>query len=640
MNTEDTRKHDKFELADQSTNAGLDLMAEHSRDVASTGALANEVPKVADELDENQGPSDVIQILVQRRKLDGRGEYCGAVFGPLMDIASVLAVENNEVLNVGRYCRLYLETRIRKNKASMVRIEKYAEEDTRVNKTTSNVQEFGSKIFLMEDVKWTADVHFVSVLEDDNKNLPRTNVTAFSTSRCIVHEAGCHALMIRTDIIVFQQHGYTTGHKSDWNTSTNLEEIILYSLNYDVLQVFLFPQIEFYVPDIEFYANIRFSRACPKFDMQFLKISSSIAASTTRLQSNGTRLVWTLTVDVADVIAGGGGVVSIRILYRLRRSSVSKSKIRTIRTDVRIIHRLSTSRQVHCECTVFEKNPSFTGCLGSSLMVEINERGTVIGMVARKKQVCFGLFLKRDEDSDLASLPLFKRSQHALFPFVAPNSSLNGILKSAWAPMSIGVGKFDRSTRCPSFLTTTTSSLFKTLTLKKVVQSEQRQGRSVPSPYPWPLQVRLDCSRFPTTLLGFEYMDRRPANKIIVEDVDGRSVLMRGSFGSRTNIEFSGIQTLRSQSHSCKVFFGQTVVDAIERALTFVEAKREASPMDSRFNSCFGVNECYVANAMLEENERLNPTASSLSASNLNITPRTLFRIKNRRKIQVRKQFE
>ncbi|KAK0217141.1 hypothetical protein IW262DRAFT_1299096 [Armillaria fumosa] len=50
--------------------------------------------------------------------------------------------------------------------------------------TTSNVQEFGSKIFLMEPVKGTADVHFLSLLEDDNDKLLR-NVTAFSTCQGI-----------------------------------------------------------------------------------------------------------------------------------------------------------------------------------------------------------------------------------------------------------------------------------------------------------------------------------------------------------------------------------------------------------------------------------------------------------------------
>ncbi|KAK0217145.1 hypothetical protein IW262DRAFT_1299101 [Armillaria fumosa] len=118
----------------------------------------------------------------------------------------------------------------------------------------SNVQEFGSKIFLMEHVKWTADVYFMSVLEGDNDKLPRMNV-AFSTCRGITAFAGRQSLVegytklrfkdviLWMETIGFWKHRHTIGRNFDLGTSINLEDIVLYSLNYGVLQAFLFSQI-------------------------------------------------------------------------------------------------------------------------------------------------------------------------------------------------------------------------------------------------------------------------------------------------------------------------------------------------------------------------------------------------------------
>ncbi|KAK0474549.1 hypothetical protein IW261DRAFT_545657 [Armillaria novae-zelandiae] len=60
------------------------------------------------------------------------------------------------------------------------------------------------------------------------------------------------------EIIRICQHRYTIRWYFDLNTSTNLKEMILYSLNYMVLQVFLFWKINYYVSSIELYANFRY----------------------------------------------------------------------------------------------------------------------------------------------------------------------------------------------------------------------------------------------------------------------------------------------------------------------------------------------------------------------------------------------
>ncbi|KAK0479309.1 hypothetical protein IW261DRAFT_1626825 [Armillaria novae-zelandiae] len=62
-------------------------------------------------------------------------------------------------------------------------------------KATSNVQEFGRKIFLKEHVKCTADVYFMSVFEDDNNGPLRMNVTAFSTYRGTILPTRVHNQM-------------------------------------------------------------------------------------------------------------------------------------------------------------------------------------------------------------------------------------------------------------------------------------------------------------------------------------------------------------------------------------------------------------------------------------------------------------
>ncbi|KAK0474621.1 hypothetical protein IW261DRAFT_1422910 [Armillaria novae-zelandiae] len=157
------------------------------------------------EADENQGQSDVIASLGAPTRGFELWKTLPVLAG---DEDSCFIMKPNTVFKRRNpMCGLQVA---RKDEASMAKIERSAEEVMKVPiprypnafhdlvptlwplRAMTNVQEFGRKIFLMEQVKCTVHVHFVSVFEDGNNEPPRMNVTAFSTCRGTLHELGCH----------------------------------------------------------------------------------------------------------------------------------------------------------------------------------------------------------------------------------------------------------------------------------------------------------------------------------------------------------------------------------------------------------------------------------------------------------------
>ncbi|KAK0472860.1 hypothetical protein IW261DRAFT_1424013 [Armillaria novae-zelandiae] len=108
-------------------------------------------------------------------------------------------------------------------------------------RATSNVQEFGRKIFLKEHVNCTADVCFMSVFEDGNNEPLRMNVTAFSTWRGTLRELGCypctHTVPVSLSLpaqMVFVHNQMKFRPEYLYKLEKLSQEMILYSLNYDV----------------------------------------------------------------------------------------------------------------------------------------------------------------------------------------------------------------------------------------------------------------------------------------------------------------------------------------------------------------------------------------------------------------------
>ncbi|KAK0479317.1 hypothetical protein IW261DRAFT_1626833 [Armillaria novae-zelandiae] len=165
-----------------------------------------------------------------------------------------------------------------------------------------------------------------------------------------------------------------------------LQEMILYSLNYGVLQVFLFWEINYYVSSIELYANFR----SLKFDqMETFRIRRG--QGLTILGYSRGRL------DSRHVHAWGWRHVDQNNMQTVEKfsadvTSISNFKIKRLRTYFRTVRRLSKFRRVCRICAKSLFPTDTTTALG------VPDRGTLNGRVipSSMSEHAMSVYIRRD----------------------------------------------------------------------------------------------------------------------------------------------------------------------------------------------------------------------------------------------------